>query len=130
MTWSPQQDAALKAVAEWLRRGDRPVFRLFGYAGTGKTTLARHIAEGVDGDVVFGAYTGMAALVLRARGCTDDSTIHSLIDRKSTRQNSRHANISYAVFCLNKPASGSVARWPAGRRARGPRLQSAPCPRP
>lgn len=30
MTWSPQQDAALKAVAEWLRRGERPVFRLFG----------------------------------------------------------------------------------------------------
>ena len=26
MTWSPQQDAALKAVADWLRRGDRPVF--------------------------------------------------------------------------------------------------------
>jgi SpoVK/Ycf46/Vps4 family AAA+-type ATPase len=45
MSWSPQQDAALKAVAEWLRRGDRPVFRLFGYAGTGKTTLAKHIAR-------------------------------------------------------------------------------------
>ena len=58
MSWSPQQDDALRAVAEWLRQGDRPVFRLFGYAGTGKTTLARHIAEGVDGEVVFGAYTG------------------------------------------------------------------------
>jgi exodeoxyribonuclease-5 len=81
VTWSPQQDAALKAVAEWLRRGDRPLFRLFGYAGTGKTTLAKHIAEGVDGEVVFGAYTGKAALVLRSRGCTDASTIHSLIYR-------------------------------------------------
>src|SRR3712207_8676194 len=31
-------------------------------------------------------------------------TIHSCsaVDRKSTRLNSSHANISYAVFCLNK----------------------------
>src|SRR3712207_8210876 len=27
-------------------------------------------------------------------------------DRKSTRLNSRHANISYAVFCLKKEANG------------------------
>ena len=27
---------------------------------------------------------------------------HNLIDRKSTRLNSSHANISYAVFCLKK----------------------------
>src|SRR3712207_6934560 len=30
------------------------------------------------------------------------STISRLIDRKSTRLNSSHANISYAVFCLKK----------------------------
>src|SRR3712207_1692700 len=28
---------------------------------------------------------------------------HALQDRKSTRLNSSHANISYAVFCLTKP---------------------------
>ncbi|HTJ02343.1 MAG TPA: ATP-binding protein, partial [Methylovirgula sp.] len=38
MDWSPQQEAALKAVGEWLKRGDRQIFRLFGYAGSGKTT--------------------------------------------------------------------------------------------
>ena len=69
MSWSPQQDAALKAVAEWLRRGDRPVFRLFGYAGTGKTTAREAHRRGVDGDVAFGAYTGKAALVMRSKGC-------------------------------------------------------------
>src|SRR3712207_7235211 len=31
----------------------------------------------------------------------DDSTVFCL-DRKSTRLNSSHANISYAVFCLKK----------------------------
>src|SRR3712207_8425532 len=29
-------------------------------------------------------------------------------DRKSTRLNSSHANISYAVFCLKKKTNGSV----------------------
>src|SRR3712207_7952771 len=28
--------------------------------------------------------------------------LHRLLDRKSTRLNSSHANISYAVFCLKK----------------------------
>src|SRR3712207_8412065 len=28
--------------------------------------------------------------------------VHTRIDRKSTRLNSSHANISYAVFCLKK----------------------------
>ena len=45
MEWSPQQDAALKAVSFWLKRGAPQVFRLFGYAGSGKTTLARRFAE-------------------------------------------------------------------------------------
>src|SRR3712207_8751261 len=30
------------------------------------------------------------------------------VDRKSTRLNSRHANISYAVFCLKKKKADSV----------------------
>src|SRR3712207_9019732 len=32
--------------------------------------------------------------------------VSSASDRKSTRLNSSHANISYAVFCLNKNNSG------------------------
>src|SRR3712207_6153040 len=32
----------------------------------------------------------------------DQSTLYELRDRKSTRLNSSHANISYAVFCLKK----------------------------
>jgi exodeoxyribonuclease-5 len=57
------------------------VFRLFGYAGTGKTTLARYFAEHVDGEVLFAAFTGKAAQVLRARGAKNARTIHSLIYR-------------------------------------------------
>jgi len=84
--FTPHQDRALSAVADWLKakpgeRGTPQVFRLFGYAGTGKTTLARHIAEGVDGSVKFAAFTGKAALVMRNKGCDGASTIHSLIYR-------------------------------------------------
>ena len=84
--FTPHQDAALKAVADWLaakpgRGNTPPVFRLFGYAGTGKTTLAQHIAEAVDGKVLFAAFTGKAALVMRQKGCESASTIHALIYR-------------------------------------------------
>ena len=84
--FTPHQDAALKAVAGWLK--DRPgeggtpqLFRLFGYAGTGKTTLARHLAAHIDGEVKFAAFTGKAALVMRRKGCGGATTIHSLIYR-------------------------------------------------
>jgi exodeoxyribonuclease-5 len=59
--WSPGQSAALDKAARWLQERDKPVFRLFGYAGTGKTTLARHLAKDVGGRVLFVAPTGRAA---------------------------------------------------------------------
>ena len=78
--WSPQQDRALRSVSRWLSDpADQQLFRLFGYAGTGKTTLARHLAEGVDGPVLFAAFTGKAASVLRASGAPNAQTLHSLI---------------------------------------------------
>jgi exodeoxyribonuclease-5 len=84
-SFTPHQETALKAVADWLKAkpgADAPqIFRLFGYAGTGKTTLARHVAQGVDGEVKFAAFTGKAALVMRGKGCIGASTIHSLIYR-------------------------------------------------
>lgn len=77
--WSAQQDTALKAVASWLKDKNGPqVFRLFGWAGTGKTTLARHLAEDLN-SVHYAAFTGKAASVMRKRGCKGASTIHSLI---------------------------------------------------
>jgi len=84
--FTPHQDDALKAVADWLKakpgKGNNPpVFRLFGYAGTGKTTLATHIADDVDGEVKFAAFTGKAASVMRGKGCRGATTIHSLIYR-------------------------------------------------
>lgn len=79
MKWAPQQDDALMAVNNWVQnpRG-KPYFYLGGYAGSGKTTLAKHFAESV-GSVSFAAFTGKASLVLRSKGCRGAQTIHSLI---------------------------------------------------
>ena len=110
MDWSKQQDAALKAVAEWLKRPEQQVFRLFGYAGTGKTTLARHVAEGIRGDVAYGAFTGKAALVMRSKGCEGASTIHSLIyrpKRKSAEEEDEEESFSFAI---NRESMASKAR--------------------
>jgi len=84
--FTPHQQQALIVVAEWLKskpgsNSTPQVFRLFGYAGTGKTTLARHIADEADGEVKFAAFTGKAASVMRGKGCKGASTIHSLIYR-------------------------------------------------
>lgn len=85
MKWTAEQQGAIDAVLKWheaLSHGDvhqPPVYRLFGYAGTGKTTIAKAIAERVTGEVLFGAFTGKAALVLNSKGCYGARTIHSLI---------------------------------------------------
>lgn len=80
MKWSPQQDDALTAIEKWRKDKKSPqVFRLFGYAGTGKTTLAKEAAANVKGHVCYAAFTGKAASVMEKKGCGGASTIHRLI---------------------------------------------------
>src|SRR6266480_4525460 len=85
-SWQPRSaglamHAALRAASAWLKaaRGRPSIFGLFGYAGTGKTTLAKHLAASIDGKVLFAAFTGKAACVMRSKGCQGATTIHSLI---------------------------------------------------
>jgi exodeoxyribonuclease V len=77
---APEQVKAVEAVQGWfMHSGARQKpFRLFGPAGTGKTTLAKHLPAALGANVVFGAYTGKAAHVLRRKGVPAD-TIHSSI---------------------------------------------------
>ena len=114
MEFSVEQDRALVAVQQWLKAGDRQVFRLFGYAGTGKTTLARHFAEAVDGEVLFAAFTGKAAQVLRSKGARKASTIHSLIYRprgEEEVEDEETGNKSIApTFSLNRRSPVSEAK--------------------
>jgi exodeoxyribonuclease-5 len=81
MDWTGEQGAALDKVGRWLAAGEPQVFRLFGYAGVGKTTLARHVAGGAKAEAAYAAFTGKAALVMRSKGCAGATTIHALIYR-------------------------------------------------
>lgn len=77
MEWNAQQIEALDRVGEWLRLRTQPFFYLAGFAGTGKTTLARHLTQGVK-NTMFAAYTGKAAHVLTKKKCPA-TTIHRMI---------------------------------------------------
>src|SRR3712207_7219179 len=64
------------------------------------------VADGAIGtsDLAAGAVTSakIGASAVSSGHLADDSVGSSKLDRKSTRLNSSHANISYAVFCLKK----------------------------
>jgi exodeoxyribonuclease-5 len=102
MQLSPQQDAALLAVSHWLKLPRPQVFRLFGFAGTGKTMLARRIADDAGGDVLFAAFTGKAAQVMRNRGCANARTIHSLIYRPRGEKPEKETGELQPAFSLNR----------------------------
>src|SRR3712207_6974167 len=61
------------------------------------------LAEDVEGLAVYTlAYEAPASNWLGTAMALQDRAVNVLEDRKSTRLNSSHANISYAVFCLKK----------------------------
>src|SRR3712207_8021532 len=64
----------------------------------------------VDGRPAAAAHAGGAAPRQRRLGRVHLLNIRPIKDRKSTRLNSSHANISYAVFCLKKNNSRSPVR--------------------
>src|SRR3712207_8031796 len=82
-----------------------PRSTLFPYTTLFRSIYDRCAVEEVDGgkaydlDVVFG---NGCVLSLSAPGVTRYPELGHRRDRKSTRLNSSHANISYAVFCLKK----------------------------
>lgn len=75
------QEIGLKVAVERYNT-HQPYTTIVGYAGTGKTTLVKFIVDELqlkDVDVVYIAYTGKAALVLRNKGCTNAMTAHRLL---------------------------------------------------
>ncbi|MDO8604900.1 MAG: AAA family ATPase, partial [Phaeospirillum sp.] len=88
ITPSDTQAQAIAAIRQWFqnRTDEQQVFRLFGFAGTGKSTVLKFALEDLGlsphtedcPGVVTATFTGKAALVLRRKG-TPARTIHSLI---------------------------------------------------
>ncbi len=85
---SEAQAEAIAVIRDWYRnhRHVQQVLRVFGYAGTGKTTITREAIQALGlepmtpgglGGVLFAAFTGKAVLVMTRKG-TPAQTIHSL----------------------------------------------------
>lgn len=73
------QQIGLERAKKWWLDGNEQVFKIAGYAGTGKTYLSAMIAEELaDKNIAFCAFTGKAALVMQQRGMPA-TTIHQLI---------------------------------------------------
>src|SRR3712207_7702884 len=60
---------------------------LLGEFAPGRGVTSKATVDSLKGEVYFMSH---------------DANLYALQDRKSTRLNSSHANISYAVFCLKK----------------------------
>src|SRR2546430_10347739 len=72
------------------------------------TTLFRSLARTLGAALVFRRDVGLSSAIPRAgaggplAGESPRSMAIRIVDRKSTRLNSSHSQISYAVFCLKK----------------------------
>ncbi len=79
MELSETQNEAVEAIKRWVANpAGEKVFRLFGYAGTGKTTVITKAVTAMGLKVAYIAYTGKAASVMRNNGIPA-GTLHSLI---------------------------------------------------
>jgi exodeoxyribonuclease-5 len=82
LDWSPQQIQALDKARRWLdAQADTvpQVHHIFGFAGTGKTTLAKQLAQHAGYGCLSAAFTGKAASVMASKGLPDPTTVHRLI---------------------------------------------------
>src|SRR5258707_2577072 len=97
------------------------IFYFFFFNDTATTeiyTLSLHDALPISGRGARGAPARRAARAARAgpaapatgarAGLQSVATARPATDRKSTRLNSSHANISYAVFCLKKKKTHTI----------------------
>src|SRR2546430_7094438 len=82
------------------------------------TTLFRSLARAVASVL---QPRGLFAIVNWHRRPREETTV--LGDRKSTRLNSSHSQISYAVFCLKKKNADPGAARPPGE---GPEFRASP----
>ncbi|MGD9509310.1 MAG: ATP-dependent RecD-like DNA helicase [Geminicoccaceae bacterium] len=141
---SDLQADAIHAIRDWFttRTHAQQVFRVFGYAGSGKTTITRHaIADlGLDtmvrdaaagtvsrtGGVLYAAFTGKAALVMSRKG-TPASTIHSLIYRVSEATQAEIEQVKEEIGVLESalPGLGIGERTMGEARLRSLKLRLA-----
>ncbi|SLN77854.1 ATP-dependent DNA helicase [Roseisalinus antarcticus] len=122
LTLSEAQTRAIAAIRDWYlhRTHAQQVFRVFGYAGVGKTTITamaiealglRPMTPGGLGGVIFAAFTGKAVHVMTQKG-TPAQTIHSLIYRFSEATPDEIARVTEELAALERdlPRMGVAER--------------------
>src|SRR3712207_7827555 len=79
------------------------------------TTLFRSVGQGRHGVLGIGQERAAGLGQAHPAAGPDEQLLAQgglqALDRKSTRLNSSHANISYAVFCLKKKKKLTTRRW-------------------
>ena len=118
---------ALSEVDAWMADPRGPqVKRLFGYAGTGKTTIARDIYEEYNCKAC--AFTGKAASVMASKGLSNASTVHRLIYTPIDKDMSQVTELQKELELLRKvrePSKGLLKRMEAVIRALREATQAA-----
>ncbi len=114
MKFSPQQDEALQRVADWLRRGDQPIFRLFGYAGTGKTTRSRVTSRKGSRGASSSPPSRQGGAGAALQGREIAKTLHSLIYRPRGEEAAEDETTGTArvspTFSLNRQSPVAKAK--------------------
>src|SRR5690348_17841523 len=98
-----------------LRRPPRST--LFPYTTLFRSDLLEPVADGTRTLIVF----------IAERFANDLVQLVCCLDRKSTRLNSSHPSISYAVFCLKKKKKHKLFMLEQHERVKCIRMASRPC---
>src|SRR3712207_7962300 len=81
-----------------------PRSTLFPYTTLFRSRMLHAVLDGLDDLLDWYAFLGHT----RRRDDRQARPKRRRVDRKSTRLNSSHANISYAVFCLKKKTTSPI----------------------
>lgn len=114
MELTRQQQQVLDKIKQFME-SDASVFILRGYAGTGKTTMVRQMADYISGLCVVAlmAPTGRAARVLRLKTGYEASTIHRAIYDKASLEVKKVSDIAESEFKLHFPVTSGDGRMVA-----------------
>lgn len=114
-TLTPKQARAKDEVLRWYADPHgKQTFYFAGLGGTGKSTTIEQIVEEINGKVLFAAFTGKAASVMRKKGCKDATTIHRLAyrpagDPPTPEQVGKLRDEIKRLYAVNDPGAHATA---------------------
>jgi len=114
-TLTPKQAQAKDEVLRWFNDPNgKQTFYFAGFGGTGKSTCVENIVEAIEGKVLFAAFTGKAASVMRKKGCPGATTIHRLAyrpagDPPTPEQLAKLRDEIKRLYAANEPGATATA---------------------